>query len=217
MLGAARSEAAVVADQLGHRRVAVAADVEVAEGEAAALVLRPALHPLARRRRIHERSRSPCRRRPNAVEERAILGEVDGGEIAHERLLRGGRRGGAVGVDEVQAGREVEVLLDALGEAVELVVAVGIVVAHLQRLAEVGERVDAVRSVRGAEAVDGVEHLPPGGQGALEDEVRRDPVEPLADGRGSRRPRSRARPRTAARRSRRARGRRRWCRRSRAG
>src|SRR5262249_50722879 len=54
--------------------------------------------------------------------------------------------------------------------------------AHLQHLAEVGEGVDAVRRVRGAEPVDRIQHLAPRGQRALENEIGRDPVESLADG-----------------------------------
>src|SRR4029453_10219076 len=103
------------------------------------------------------------------------------------------RRGrGTVGVDEVEPRRQVEVLLDALGEAIELVVTVRVVVAHLERFAEVRQRVDAVGGVGGAERVDRVQHLAPGGEPSLEDEIglgghalaHRDAIEDLERQRG---------------------------------
>src|SRR5207247_7474809 len=98
---------------------------------------------------------------------------------AEGRAARG--RAGTVGVDEVETGGEVEERLDALRGAVHLVVAVGVVVPDLERLAEVGEGVEAVCGVGGAEPVDGVEHLAPGGEGALDHEVRLDTLQALAD------------------------------------
>src|SRR2546422_581448 len=80
----------------------------------------------------------------------------------------------AVGMREVEASGEVEELLDALGEAIELVVPVRVVVAHPELLAEVGERVQAVRGVGGAECVDRIQHFPPGRERSLDDEVRLD-------------------------------------------
>src|SRR5262249_46456250 len=84
-------------------------------------------------------------------------------------------RTGAVGIDEVDARGEIEELLDALRESVELVVRVGVVVADPQRLAEVRERVQAVRRVGGSERVDVVEHLAPRRERTLDDEIGRGP------------------------------------------
>src|SRR5438132_755947 len=88
---AARGEAPVLADQLGHLGEAVGAHVEVAKGEPAALVLRPAAHPLARHVHPGELEVS-LHGAPEAIDEGAVLGEVGRAEIAHVPLLRSASR-----------------------------------------------------------------------------------------------------------------------------
>src|SRR4029077_18426126 len=90
--GATGREAPILADQLRHRGGAVAADVEGAEREPAPLRLRRAAHFLARRVHPAELEISPHRPR-EALDERLVLGEVDGAEIAHAPFLRSFSRG----------------------------------------------------------------------------------------------------------------------------
>src|SRR5262249_54826906 len=88
-------EAPVLADQLGHLREAVSTDVEVTEGEATALVLRPAAHPLAgsiEPRQVEVALQPPL----EAVEKRPVVAGIGGGEGAPVPLLLAAstRRGG---------------------------------------------------------------------------------------------------------------------------
>src|SRR3990172_8101838 len=93
-----------------------------------------------------------------------------GAPAARSRRRRGGTGAGVEG-DVVELGGEVEKFLDAFRKPVELVVTVGIGVVQPQLLAEVGEGVDGMGNVGGAVCADVLEHLPPGTETTLEDEV----------------------------------------------
>src|SRR6266404_9741291 len=67
--------------------------------------------------------------------------------------------------------REVEEFLDRFHEAVELVVTVRVVVNNFEPLAEVGERIDIVRGVGLAVALDIFDHLAPDAGVALDFEI----------------------------------------------
>src|SRR5262249_30847499 len=89
--GTPGGEAPVLSDALRHLGEAVAAHVEIAEGEAAALVLRPAGRLLARH--VHPGELEIAAHRPSeAIHERLVLGEVGGAEVAHVAVLLSGSR-----------------------------------------------------------------------------------------------------------------------------
>src|SRR5581483_10265010 len=105
--GAARREAPVLPDHLRHLAEAVAADVEVAEGEAAAGVLGAAADTLARL--VEPGEVEVAFHRPlETVDERLVLREVGRAEIAHGALLSSGvwRAGGRLPSGEVKSTRE---------------------------------------------------------------------------------------------------------------
>src|SRR5262249_4815846 len=80
-------EAPVLADHLRHLREAVRPDVEVAEGEASALVQRPAPHAFAGH--VHPGEVEVAPHRPSeAVDEGLVLGEVGRAQVAHVAILR---------------------------------------------------------------------------------------------------------------------------------